>query len=406
MPIPILPPPVLPTDTPDDFDSKMFALLAALAPFVDAANLLELNVNAKELSATAAAVAAALAADTALAGSSFKGAWSAQSGAMNKPATVTHGGNFWALLNNLANVASSQPGVTGDWEQMNKIQGNAVGGVNFLKGANVASAATPNVWTPALGNSVTMTGTTTVTGLTAAPIAGAERWVVAGGAFKLQNGANFIVQGGVDYTCAVGDILRFYADTTTQFRVTVFKADGSPAVREGWVPIATASMAGVASAVFNAGINASFDAYVFDFANVYSSSNAQIRMRTSSDGGTTFANSPGDYAVAEIYQSVSSPTPAGYGGASESYINLHAGSVDATAGNGGLSGRVFMYLPASTAAKKHFDVKTMHMSGATEVNQTTGACTRNSTAAINAVQFTASAGNLSGVIRLFGIKKS
>jgi hypothetical protein len=45
----------------------------------------------------------------------FKGAWANLSGALNMPAVVYHNGKFWALLNNLANVALSEPGVTGDW---------------------------------------------------------------------------------------------------------------------------------------------------------------------------------------------------------------------------------------------------------------------------------------------------
>lgn len=46
----------------------------------------------------------------------FKGAWSALTGAIAKPASVFHNGAFWALLNNLADVTTSQPGVTADWQ--------------------------------------------------------------------------------------------------------------------------------------------------------------------------------------------------------------------------------------------------------------------------------------------------
>lgn len=46
----------------------------------------------------------------------FKGTWASQSGAISKPASVFHNGAFWTLLNNLANVATSQPGVTADWQ--------------------------------------------------------------------------------------------------------------------------------------------------------------------------------------------------------------------------------------------------------------------------------------------------
>lgn len=69
-------------------------------------------------SATASAASAsdsANAASTALATAGFKGAWASQTGALNKPASVLHNGAFWALLNNLADVTTSQPGVSADW---------------------------------------------------------------------------------------------------------------------------------------------------------------------------------------------------------------------------------------------------------------------------------------------------
>lgn len=48
----------------------------------------------------------------------YKGAWSSLAGALNKPASVSHGGLFWLLENNLANVATSEPGMTSDWTRI------------------------------------------------------------------------------------------------------------------------------------------------------------------------------------------------------------------------------------------------------------------------------------------------
>lgn len=80
------------------------------------------DVEAARLAAQAAATTAthqaALAtaqADAARSIVNFIGVWSELTGPLNKPATVYHAGQFWALLNNLANVALSEPGVTGDW---------------------------------------------------------------------------------------------------------------------------------------------------------------------------------------------------------------------------------------------------------------------------------------------------
>jgi len=77
--------------------------------------------NADDAFASSGSAAASM---TAAAGSeantaalaNFKGNWSALTGAMAKPASVFHNGAFWALLNNLADVTASQPGVSADWQ--------------------------------------------------------------------------------------------------------------------------------------------------------------------------------------------------------------------------------------------------------------------------------------------------
>lgn len=62
------------------------------------------------------AVTAADAATVSMSAANFKNLWSNLSGALNKPACVKHNGRFWLLLNNLANVAASEPGPSNpDW---------------------------------------------------------------------------------------------------------------------------------------------------------------------------------------------------------------------------------------------------------------------------------------------------
>lgn len=72
----------------------------------------------------------------------FKGLWEQLDDAapgvpvvLPKPATVKHGGLFWALLNNLADAMASEPGMTADW--------------TVLPG--VTEVATPNTLAPAAG---------------------------------------------------------------------------------------------------------------------------------------------------------------------------------------------------------------------------------------------------------------
>jgi hypothetical protein len=104
------------------FNNKAAPFVAALDPFGDdvdavgtwmksAADFTEEQAGFAEDSATAAEVSRAAAYNVA----NFKGSWSSLTGALNKPATVLHQGAYWALLNNLADVTASQPGVTSDW---------------------------------------------------------------------------------------------------------------------------------------------------------------------------------------------------------------------------------------------------------------------------------------------------
>ena len=52
------------------------------------------------------------------ASAAFKGAWSGLSGSLNLPASVSHNDSFWALLVPLADVTTSEPGVSADWERI------------------------------------------------------------------------------------------------------------------------------------------------------------------------------------------------------------------------------------------------------------------------------------------------
>lgn len=58
---------------------------------------------------------AAISAASAQSVSNFAGVWSTLTGPLNKPASVFHVGKFWALTENLTNVATEEPGVSAKW---------------------------------------------------------------------------------------------------------------------------------------------------------------------------------------------------------------------------------------------------------------------------------------------------
>ena len=98
------------------------------------------NATDAQASATAALAsknAAALSEANAAASANFKGDWSSLTGAIAKPASVSHNGAIWGLLNNLADITTSQPGVTADWVY--------ISGAFPTQRINTNTTAVPNV---------------------------------------------------------------------------------------------------------------------------------------------------------------------------------------------------------------------------------------------------------------------
>lgn len=97
------------------FGSSMPGVSAALGALADnvASNSQISHDNA--VTAVQASQIAQDARDAAAGAANFRGLWSTLSGPLNKPASVKHNNRIWLLLNNLADVAASEPGVSGDW---------------------------------------------------------------------------------------------------------------------------------------------------------------------------------------------------------------------------------------------------------------------------------------------------
>lgn len=83
------------------------------------------------------------------------------------------------------------------------------GVMNLAQGSNIASASTINL-TTATGNSVHVTGTTTITAITLAQ--GYQRTVIFDDVLILTNSANLVLTNGSNITTAAGDIATFIGD--------------------------------------------------------------------------------------------------------------------------------------------------------------------------------------------------
>ena len=102
-----------------------------------------------------------------------------------------------------------------------------------LARATVAShATTADIW-GAAGNQIDWTGTATTTIFPNAPQAGAERVLICTGACSFTAGANMLIDGvasAATVTCAAGDSVIVRAVSTTQFKLTRVKYDGTAQV--------------------------------------------------------------------------------------------------------------------------------------------------------------------------------
>jgi hypothetical protein len=160
------------TDTATQFDNLAFPWVAALNTFGTEANALATAVNEDAVAAAASEAAAAVSeaaaessALTAEAAANFAGAWSSLTGALNKPAQVYHVNQLWTLLNNLAAVETSEPGVTADW-------------LRVTQAANIRVTAVDV--TAAAGDHVVFTAATKTVTLPAAPLPGDHVWISVG----------------------------------------------------------------------------------------------------------------------------------------------------------------------------------------------------------------------------------
>lgn len=110
--------------------------------------------------------------------------------------------------------------------------GSLTGAINTAKTTVASAATTADIW-GAGGNQIDWTGAVTCTGFPAAPQAGAERVLITAGASAFTAGANMLIDGvasGSTTTCAINDTVIVRAVSTTVFRLTRVKYDGTAVV--------------------------------------------------------------------------------------------------------------------------------------------------------------------------------
>jgi len=124
----------------------------------------------------------------------------------------------------VAATNTSLPGVEisgDDWTHQGKVTHEAA--VWMKEGASVASASDCDIWAAGDGNTVHVTGTTTITDWGTAPQAGAWMRVIFDGALTLTyNATTNDIEGGASIVTAAGDSCIVYANSTSAYQVFNF----------------------------------------------------------------------------------------------------------------------------------------------------------------------------------------
>lgn len=190
-----------------------------------------------------------------------------------------------------------------------------------------------------------------------------------------------------------------YVDGVTSAIQTQLDAKAALTQR-GLVLISEQTASASASIAFTSGIDSTYDEYELHIVNLVPATNSvNIRLRTSTDGGSNYATTSADYTWNVSTNGVSQ----GDGGTA-TYIDLSGNQAQSnTTANGGMSLVVRFFNPAGTTHNKQFIWAGI---GASTSN-ILGSGARAATADVDAIQISATSGNItSGHFKLFGVKKS
>ncbi len=170
-----------------------------------------------------------------------------------------------------------------------------------------------------------------------------------------------------------------------------------------WVLLSTATASASASLDFDSSIDSTYNLYVFILDGLYAASAVQeLRLRTSTDGGSTYDSGGSDYKYGGLaVDQAGSQTSVNSSSAGQ--IQLSAGSNFGTATTETASGLVWLYNPSGTGYT-YFNYQLSMIDDGTLYQGISGGGVRVSAADVDAVQFSMTSGNLTaGSIRMYGV---
>tara|TARA_R100001463_G_C3540058_1_gene222331 strand:- start:1306 stop:1947 length:642 start_codon:yes stop_codon:yes gene_type:complete len=173
------------------------------------------------------------------------------------------------------------------------------------------------------------------------------------------------------------------------------------------IKIASTTASSSSSVSFTSGIDSTYKEYIFFFNNLHPSESAKFQVNFSIDGGSNYNVAKTTTAI-QIYHNETNDSDTGFTYSSGGDLAQGTGAAQigqgATTGNDeSLAGVLHLFDPSNTTFVKHFIADTISTNSSYAYRRL-HAGYGNTTSAINAVQFSQSAGNIdSGTITMYGV---
>jgi hypothetical protein len=244
------------------------------------------------------------------------------------------------------------------------------------------------------------TGATSLSGITVGTATNATNATTA---TNLAGGSN----GTIPYQSAAGTTQMLAVGTSGQVLQT--NGVGAPT----WVTPSAGSMVFLSTVTASAAstvdientFDATYDTYVLIVSNMTLSTGSGVALycRMKIDG-VYQDSAPGTYSYHSNVSSSSANTYSGLGGDGLTYIQMQADLQSASGANAGFTMQI--YNPSSTTTQKGIAFTGFRTGGAQQLQTMSGSAANKKIEALTGIRFYTSAGTLSGVFRLYGIKNS
>ncbi len=290
--------------------------------------------------------------------------------------------------------------------KLNLSGGTITGALNTTKATDIASAGTLDL-TPAAGRYVSVTGTTTVTAITLA--SGSTCTVRFGGALILTHGSSLVLPGLANITTSAGDIAKFVGDASSiVYCVSYTKADGTPVVGGGGAGAmvylgGTTAATAVSSIDIEDIFTTTYDRYLICYTNIHPSTDAQDLYMQFKISGSYQTSSY------ENHVSVQSSAVSTYSGANAPGSAFKLADAVSNTSTRGADIDFHLTQPADTVMWKRcwFQGLASAGGGATSIKNASGYGHWVGTpAALTGLRLKFASGNITGIVRVYGIKNS